>query len=99
MTPAKFFDMSDTPKPPENIVLTGFMGSGKSSVGRLLAKRLRFHFVDMDALIERAEHLCAGYELAQMEIMATVARAKGALRQLIAKKAELQRSLGERGDL
>ncbi len=41
--------------PRENIVLTGFMGSGKSAVGRLVAKRLRFRFVDTDALIvERA---------------------------------------------
>ena len=37
--------------PRENIVLTGFMGSGKSAVGRLVAKRLRFQFVDTDQLI------------------------------------------------
>ena len=35
----------------ENIVLTGFMGSGKSAVGRLVAKRLRFQFVDTDQLV------------------------------------------------
>jgi shikimate kinase len=39
-------------KPPENIVLIGFMGSGKSTVGRLLARRLRFGFLDTDLLIE-----------------------------------------------
>lgn len=38
---------------PENIALIGFMGSGKSSVGRRLAGRLGFHFVDTDALIVR----------------------------------------------
>ena len=39
----------------ENIVLVGFMGSGKSAVGRLVAKRLHFQFVDTDRLIvERA---------------------------------------------
>ncbi len=39
----------------ENIVLVGFMGSGKSAVGRFVAKRLRFQFVDTDRLIvERA---------------------------------------------
>ena len=35
----------------ENIVLVGFMGSGKSTVGRMLAKRLRFHFLDTDHLV------------------------------------------------
>jgi shikimate kinase len=35
-----------------NLVLTGFMGSGKSSVGRLAAAHLRFRFVDTDDLIE-----------------------------------------------
>ena len=39
----------------QNIVLVGFMGSGKSSIGRLLAKKLRFQFVDTDrAIVERA---------------------------------------------
>jgi shikimate kinase len=36
---------------PKNIVLIGFMGSGKSSVGRLVAARLGFQFVDTDQLI------------------------------------------------
>ncbi len=35
-----------------NIVLIGFMGSGKSSVGRMLSRRLRFQFTDTDTLIE-----------------------------------------------
>jgi len=33
------------------LVLTGFMGSGKSSVGRVLAERLGCRFVDLDAEI------------------------------------------------
>jgi shikimate kinase len=35
------------------VCLTGFMGSGKSTVGRLLAARLAWHFVDLDSEIER----------------------------------------------
>lgn len=34
------------------IILTGFMGTGKSVVGRLLAERLRLSFLDLDDLIE-----------------------------------------------
>lgn len=37
------------------IYLVGFMGSGKSTVGRLLAERIGWHFVDLDAEIETAE--------------------------------------------
>ncbi len=37
---------------PENIVLIGMFGSGKSSVGRILADKLRYHFLDVDHLIE-----------------------------------------------
>jgi len=34
-----------------NIVLIGFMGSGKTSIGRLIAQRLGFQFVDTDAIV------------------------------------------------
>ncbi len=36
-----------------NLALIGFMGAGKSSVGRLVANRLRFTFLDTDEWIER----------------------------------------------
>lgn len=39
----------------KNVVLIGFMGSGKSTVGRALAKKLDFDFVDMDEYIENME--------------------------------------------
>ena len=35
-----------------NLVLTGFMGTGKTTVGRILADRLGFGFVDTDEVIE-----------------------------------------------
>ena len=35
-----------------SVVLTGFMATGKSTVGRHLAARLRYGFVDTDRLIE-----------------------------------------------
>ncbi len=35
-----------------NLALVGFMGTGKSSVGRLVAGDLGFHFLDTDELIE-----------------------------------------------
>ncbi|MGI9860048.1 shikimate kinase [Moorella naiadis] len=37
---------------PGNIVLIGFMGSGKTTVGRLLAADLGWYFLDTDALVE-----------------------------------------------
>jgi shikimate kinase len=40
------------PERPPRVVLVGFMGSGKSSVGRLLARRLGYRFEDMDRRIE-----------------------------------------------
>lgn len=45
----------DTGGDRRNIVLTGFMGTGKTTVGRVVAARLGYDFVDTDALIE-AEH-------------------------------------------
>ena len=48
--------------PARRIVLTGFMGSGKSTVGPLLAARLGWRFVDVDDVIE-AEAGCTIAEL------------------------------------
>lgn len=46
---------SPTPAPAayDRLVLTGFMGSGKTTVGALLAGRLGWEFLDLDHEIER----------------------------------------------
>lgn len=38
-----------------NVVLFGFMGTGKTVVGKEVARRLRMQFVDMDDVIEEKE--------------------------------------------
>ncbi|NNC93215.1 MAG: methyltransferase domain-containing protein [Acidimicrobiia bacterium] len=48
---------------PQPIVLVGLMGSGKTTIGRALAERLGFRFLDNDAGIE-AEYDATGRELA-----------------------------------
>ena len=40
------------PANPSRIILTGFMGAGKTTVGALLAERLGWDFVDSDLLVE-----------------------------------------------
>ena len=39
----------------KNIFLTGFMGTGKSTVGKLLAQKLNREFIDLDQVIEDRE--------------------------------------------
>jgi shikimate kinase len=41
----------------QNIVLTGFMATGKTAVGRMLADRLQMRFIDTDQEIEAATGL------------------------------------------
>lgn len=47
---------------PLNLALVGFMGAGKSSVGRLVAQRLGFTFADSDLFVEAK----AGRSIAQI---------------------------------
>ncbi len=42
-------------KPIKHVILIGFMGTGKSTVGKALAKNLRVSFVDTDQAVESYE--------------------------------------------
>ncbi|MDA9619239.1 shikimate kinase, partial [Candidatus Pelagibacter bacterium] len=39
----------------KNLTLTGMMGVGKTTIGKILAKKLNYKFVDVDKLIEDKE--------------------------------------------
>lgn len=40
-----------------SVALIGFMGSGKSTLGRALSERLEAKFIDLDEMVERREQL------------------------------------------
>ena len=48
---------------PQRIVLVGFMGAGKSTVGAALAERLGWAFLDLDRWIEERHGLTRGRDL------------------------------------
>lgn len=78
--------MTDFPAE-KNIVLTGFMGTGKTTIGRLLAERLGRAFVDMDEQIEArfdkpiarifAEDGEPAFRVAEAQLCAAYARQPG----------------------
>ena len=41
----------------KNLILTGMMGVGNSTIGKKLAKKLKYNFTDLDKLIEIRENL------------------------------------------
>ena len=76
------------PKPsPRAVFLVGFMGAGKSRVGRALARRLGWRFADLDRRVEA----CAGRSIARI----FGESGEGAFRR--AETAELKRLLRELG--
>ena len=44
-------------KSKKNLVLLGMMGSGKSTIGRLISKKLNFKFFDIDKIIEKQTNM------------------------------------------
>jgi len=68
------------------VVLVGFMGSGKSSVGRELARRFRAPFVDVDAWIESATGCRIRDLFAREGEPAFREREKAALREILSVK-------------
>ena len=38
-----------------NLVLVGMMGSGKSTIGKIIARNLQYDFIDIDNIIEKIE--------------------------------------------
>jgi shikimate kinase len=53
--PTNRIELASVPAGIDRIVLTGFMGSGKTSVGAVLAERLGWRFLDLDREIERRD--------------------------------------------
>lgn len=73
------------------IVLTGFMGAGKSTVGRMLAAQLGWRFIDIDAEVEQkygttiaAMFAAEGEEVFRRRESAAIARALGQQQAVIA---------------
>lgn len=95
---------------PDNLVLIGFMGSGKSSVGRLAAKALGFQFLDTDqTIVERSGRPIseifatdgeAGFRALETEVIASLAHigrcviSTGGGAVLSPRNRELLRALG-----
>ena len=44
----------------KNLVLTGMMGVGKSTIGKKLAQKLKLKFIDIDLIIEKKEKRTIG---------------------------------------
>jgi len=51
---------ADLNQPPRLIFITGFMGAGKTTIARELARLLNYHVIDLDELISEREHRSPG---------------------------------------
>lgn len=71
----------------ENIYLVGLMGSGKTTIGRTLAKRLEREFIDSDRVIEARTGVSIptifeiegedGFRKREMQVIADIAEKRG----------------------
>ncbi len=52
-------DLFERPADKANIALVGFMGSGKTTIGRLLSEKMGWDFVDTDSEIEKLSEMTA----------------------------------------
>jgi shikimate kinase len=73
----------------QNVALIGFMGTGKSSVGHLVADQLQFTFVDTDELIEKR----AGKSISQIFDQDGEAAFREYERQVVAELPTLKRAI------
>lgn len=71
----------------KNIILCGFMGCGKSTVGSLLAKKTGMSFVDMDTYIEKKAGMVVSDIFAQFGEEHFRALEKEAAKELAAKNS------------
>ncbi len=72
----------------ENIILTGYMGSGKTTIGKNLAKQKNFTFVDTDEMIVKQQHNSINKIFATEGEQAFRDMETALLRQFIADKKE-----------
>lgn len=79
---------------PLKIALIGFMGSGKTTIGRALAGITRLRFIDLDAEIETAAGMSVGAIFAEEGEAAFRAREAEALRSLASRRGGMVLSCG-----
>jgi shikimate kinase len=78
-------DMTGSVPRKGSVILVGFMGAGKSSVGRAMAERLEWTFEDLDTRVEQSE----------LRTVAEIFRERGEAYFRRAECAALQELLGE----